>query len=160
MQAHHRSGCMGRTLSSVSLLLPEVTPVAAPVRSFARCEMFHGGLLQCTMEIAAVRMAQVATTRWVYMGQQFTRRSDALLTFLRAGGTLRAARRSDRGPRFGRIFLQQRGRRRRYRRACVRVAGRYTSLHGHPTQTHRCDTRFAHDNPTPPLPACSIPLHC
>jgi len=43
------------------------------------------------MEMAAVRMAQVATTRWVYMGQQVTQRSDALLTFLLTCGPLRVA---------------------------------------------------------------------
>ena len=71
--------------------LVKVTPVEAPVRSCARFEVFHGDLLQCTMEMTVVLMAQVATTSWVYMGQQSTRRSDTLLTFLQAGGPFRAA---------------------------------------------------------------------
>ena len=148
MQAYHRSGCMSGTLSSASLRLAKLTPVAAPVRSCARFEVFHGVLLQCTKEMKVVRIAQGATTRWVCMGQQFTRRSDALLTFLWAGGPLRAAApivdQESEGS-----FCRQRRRRRRYRRACVGVAGRWTSLHGHPTKTHRCDTRFAHDNSHP-----------
>ena len=40
------------TVSSASLCLAKVTSVAAPVRSCARFEVFHGGLLQCTMEMA------------------------------------------------------------------------------------------------------------
>ena len=156
VQAHHRCGCMGGTVSSASLRLAKLTPVAAPVRSCARLEVFHEGLLQCTMEMAAVRLAQVATTRWVCMGQQFTRRFDALLTFLWAGGPLHAAAPIvDQGSE-GSFWLLRR-RRRRYRRACVGVAGRYTSIQGHPTNTHRCDTRFAHDNPHPTL-ACLFNL--
>jgi len=71
----------------------KLTPVEALVQSCAHFEVFHGDLLQCMMarEMAATRMAQVATTRWVCIGQQLTRRSDALLTFLWACGPLHAA---------------------------------------------------------------------
>ena len=40
--------------------------------------------------MAAVRMTQLAPKRWMCTGQQSTWRSDALLTFLRASGSLRA----------------------------------------------------------------------
>ena len=148
---------MGGTVSSASLRLPKFTPVLAPVRSCARFDVFHGDLLQwellqCTMEMAAVRMAQVATTRWVCMGQQITQRSDALLTFLRACTSLRAAALILDQKSEGACWRQRR-RRKRYRRACGGVAGRSTSLHGHPTKMHRCDTRFAHDKTHPTL-AC------
>jgi len=147
---------MGGTVSSASMRLTKLTPVAAPVRSCARFQVFHGDLLQCTMETAAVRMAQVATTRWVCMGQQFTRTSDALFTFLWACDPLRAAALIvDQGSEGS--FWRQRRRRRRYKRTCVGVAGRWTSLHGRPTKTRRCDTRLAHDN-THPTHVCLFNL--
>jgi len=149
---------MGGTVSSASLPLTKLTPVAAPMRTCARFDVFHGDLLQCAMEMAAVWMAQVATTSWVCMRQQATRRSDALLTFLLACGPLHAAALIVHQRAEGASWRQRR-RRRRYRRSCGGVAGRSTSLHSHPTKIHRCDTRFASTTPTPPLHACSGFLH-
>jgi len=71
--------------------LEEAHPGGGAGAIMCHFEVFHGDLLQCTLEMAGTRMAQVATTRWVCIGQQFTRRSDALLTFLWACGPLRAA---------------------------------------------------------------------
>ena len=124
--------------------------MSALVRSCACFDVFHGDLLQCTMEMAAVRIAQVATTRWVCMGQQITQRSDALLTFLRACGSLRATNLII-DHRLEGACWRQRRRQRRYRRACGGVAGRSTSLYGHPTKIHYCDTRLANDNTHPTL---------
>jgi len=45
---------MGGTVRSISLRLMKLTPVAAPVRSCARFEVFHGDLFQYMMEMAAV----------------------------------------------------------------------------------------------------------
>jgi len=93
--------------------------------------------------MTAVRIDRLAATRWVCMGQQFTRRSNALLTILRAIGPLLApVFIVDQGSE--RACWRRRRWRRRYVRACSWVALRQTSLHAKPTTTHRCDTRFAH----------------
>jgi len=104
------------------------------------------------------RVAHVVTTHWVCMGQQFTRRSDALLTFFRAGGTLRAAapivdqglegsfcNNADVAGATGGRASGWQGAKEAYRA----IQRRHTAATPDwPTTT-----------PTPPLPACSISLH-
>jgi len=122
-QVHHRSGCMGGTVSSASLRLTKLTPLAAPVRSCAPFWGVRGDLLQWRMQMVAVRIARLAATLWVCMGQQSTQRSDALLTFLRPSGPLLAAVFIvDQGSE--RACWQQRRWRRRYLRTCGWVDGR------------------------------------
>jgi len=71
---------MGGTVSQASLRSWTLTPVAAPVRSCALHFGVSSDLLWWMMEMAALRMARLAATRWVCMGEL----CDAHHTFLRA----------------------------------------------------------------------------
>jgi len=101
--------------------------------------------------MSTVRMVKVPTMHWVCMGLQITWNSDALLTFFRACDSLRAAAVIVDHWSEGACWRQRR-RRRRYRRVRSGLAGRSTSLYGHPTKMHQiCPRQY--------LPHPCVPVH-